>query len=91
MTWVFLGLWCQHPDLLGKGVIIASSANCRRKFRDRGEETAGVVVVRMVEYFLGLAGFHDLPAQHHGDAVGQIMHHAEVVGYENHGQAEVFL
>ena len=63
----------------------------RRSLRLRGEEMAGVVMLRVGEDFLGRAGLDDLAAVHDADPVGDLAHDAEVVGNEQHGHAALLL
>ncbi len=44
-----------------------------------------------MENFARLAGFDDFPLIHDGDAVGDVVDDAEIVGDENHRQSEVLL
>src|SRR5262249_40037192 len=58
---------------------------------DRREQRARVRVPRLAEQALRLALLDDLAEVHHRDAVGEVADHAEVVGDEEVGEAELAL
>ena len=51
--------------------------------RDRAEQAPGVRVLRVVEDLVDRALLDDPPRVHHGDAVGDVGHDAEVVRHEH--------
>ena len=57
---------------------------------DSSQQGLGVFCLRAVEHIIGRAVFHNAAAAHHGDIIRQIMHHAEVVRDENHGDSHIF-
>ncbi len=52
------------------------------------QQAAGVGVRRRRKHFSHRAGLHDAPRVHHRHAVGNLRHHAEVVGNQQQGQAQ---
>ncbi|MNL13966.1 hypothetical protein D3C87_1348900 [compost metagenome] len=63
----------------------------RRQARHRRHQHAGVGLFRARQDFLARAHFHQAPAVHHRDAVGDLRHHAEVVRDEQHRRIVRFL
>ena len=59
--------------------------------RDRGEERLGVGVERVGEEVFGGGDLHQAAEVHHADAVGDVLHHQEVVGDEEVGEAALVL
>ena len=56
-----------------------------------GKEGLGIRVVRRIVDFLRRPDLHDAAQVHHGDVVGEVAHHAQVMGDEDHGGAEGLL
>ena len=56
--------------------------------RDRGQQRLGVFVLRVVEDLRGRPGLHDEALAHDGDPVGEVGHHAHVVGDEHNGAVQ---
>jgi len=54
---------------------------------DRGEETGGVGMARVLDDVARGAGFHDAAGVHHRDAVGHLARDADVVRDEDHRHA----
>ena len=52
---------------------------------DRAEQSPGVGVLGVVEDLVERPLLDDPPGVHHRDPVGDVGHHAEVVGHEDHG------
>ena len=52
-----------------------------------GQKPLGIGMLRMVEDFLHRAAFQYLSVVHHGHIVGNLGHHTQVVGDENHAHA----
>ena len=58
---------------------------------DRGQQHLGVRMMRPTEDFTGRTNLQDLSEVHHGDAIGDILNDAEVVGHEQIGNTIVRL
>ena len=58
--------------------------------RDRIEKCLGVGVLGGVENLLGFSILDDFSLVHDCNVIGDVAHHGEVVGDENHGQVEFF-
>ncbi len=58
---------------------------------DGGEQQLGVFGLRAGEELLHRRGLDDLPGAHDGDAVGDLPHHRQIVGDEQHRHAALFL
>jgi len=52
----------------------------------RGQQTLGVGMARRLQDFAGGAFFDDTSGVHHGDAIGDLGDHAEVVGDEEEAE-----
>ena len=59
----------------------------RHEARHGGDQRAGVVVLRARKDVLGAAVLDERAMPHHGHPVGDLGHHAEVVGDEHDGGA----
>jgi hypothetical protein len=84
----------REPDLEGAGLQQVRGIRRHRvgpALRLRGEEAAGVVVLRPGEDLRHRAGLHDAAGEHDADGVGDALHDAEVVGDEQHRHAEALL
>src|SRR5699024_1512274 len=57
------------------------------RHRDGVQQGVGVGVGGMVEKVVLAGDFHNVPQVHDGDAVAEVLDHAEVVGDEDIGQA----
>ena len=55
--------------------------------RTTGQKALCVWMLRMVEYLMHWAVFQNHAVVHHGHIVGNLGHHPEVVGDENHAHA----
>ena len=53
----------------------------------RGQQAAGIRVLRVCEQFPRGAKLHDMTAVHHRDAVADLRGHAQVVRHKHHGHA----
>lgn len=58
--------------------------------RDRFEQAFGIVVLRVLQHFGRRAAFDDFAVAHDDHAVGNLGHHAKVVGDEHHRHAASF-
>ena len=56
--------------------------------RDGFEQFAGVSVPGAIKDFLGFTILDDFPLIHHSDVIRNVADHREVVGDEDHGEAE---
>ena len=59
--------------------------------RDGAKQRLSIGMQRVAEQLLRRCQLHDPPKIHHGDPVGQILHHRQIVGDENVGQPMLFL
>ena len=48
-----------------------------------GQQRPAVGVLQMVQQLLRSALLDDFPAVHHGNPVGELRHHGEIVGHQN--------
>ena len=69
----------------------AAALGPRLGHRDRRQQRAAVGVARRGEQRLGVRGLDDAAEIHHGDAVGDVLHHGEIVRDEDVGEAEPVL
>jgi peptide/nickel transport system ATP-binding protein len=58
--------------------------------RNRAHQGAGVGMAGIADHLVGAAQLDDLAEIHHGHPVGNVPHHREVVGDEDHAQAHLF-
>lgn len=56
-----------------------------------GQQFAGVLLLRIEEDFVGVAVFDNPARLHHRNAIGEVADDGQVMGDEEHGQAEVGL
>src|ERR1700679_411215 len=54
-------------------------ATSRIRLRHRGQQPPGVLVLWPAEYLVGLTLFHDDPAEHHDDLVGEMLDHRKIM------------
>ena len=66
----------------------AVAPRARARHRDRGQQRLRIGVARVGEQFVGRRGLDDAAEIHHGDAVGDVLHHREIVRDEDVGEAE---
>ena len=59
--------------------------------RDGRQQRPGIGMARRGEQRVGRRGLDDAAEIHHGDAVGDVLHHREIVGDEDVGEAEPLL
>ncbi len=59
--------------------------------RHRGQQGLDIGHARAVQDFLGLAQLDDAAEIHHRDPVAEMLHHAEIMGDEEIGEAEAGL
>ena len=64
---------------------------CWIGLRNRGKKSLGVGVFRALVDRLGIGELDDLAEVHHRHAVGDVLHHREVMGDEQIGKSEVLL
>jgi len=57
----------------------------------RGEQKNRVGVAGMRVDLMALRNLHDLPQIHHRHAVGDVLHHVQIVGDEDVGEVELIL
>ena len=73
----------------GKG--LARARKLRVGHRRRGQQRFRVRMHRPLENVVNAAALDDASQVHHGDVIGDVAHHAEVVCDEEVGQSEPFL
>ena len=69
----------------------APRARARVRLGNGGQERRGVRVLGSPEELVGRRQLHDAPDVHHGHAVADVAHHAQVVRHEEVGQPELGL
>src|SRR5689334_14202740 len=63
----------------------------RWQLRDRGPQPARIVMFRHLADLADVADLHQFSLQHHADAVAELRHQMQVVGDEQHREAEAAL
>src|SRR5262249_10606858 len=69
----------------------ALARQARRRHRNGGKEGAGIGMPRIGKQRFAWPDLDNAAEMHHRDAVGDVLHHGEIVGNENVGEAKLVL